>query len=266
MREKVLSFFGEPLFIATDSPLLTEVLAGCLNMVLPDDSVSTRPKAGIALTVEAPLDDILSERLPVYLKEAVDQLAQVLNYRFLFLHACAFSRDHDCIVFSGPSGSGKTTLSMLAHHLGYDVLGEDIIALEWETGHVFPVLFPFRPRPFTRNLIHSWFGDASQRNNTHGKTGSKPVHEKRPMGRLYLSGEDPAIITGLVRSVFGHDKLPLHTIMAQVTRATAQCRVRRCPTVYINPDKDKKKAIEAFNTWIKSESADFPEMIFNSRS
>ncbi len=267
MNEIELSFFGEPVLFRTNSPLLSEVLAGCMNMSLPDpDEPEKKDGAVVELTVNEPVININSEQLPQYMFKAVNALARALNYRFLFLHACAFSHNQHCTVFSGPSGSGKTTLSMMAHHMGYNVLGEDLIALDWKKGHVFPILFPFRPRPFTRKLFTKWFGPEAKGLNINRQLGLKSNSKNFPISRLFLTEKENHIIKGMVKATFGHGDMPLHIITNQVATAVTNCHLKHCPQVHIDPFIDKDKILKAFRLWVESESMNCPQMIFKNRS
>ncbi len=267
MREIELSFFGEPVLFRTNSPLLSEVLASCMNMSMLDPHEPVKKiRVVVALTVNEPVNDINSEHLPKYLIKAVNRFALALNHRFLFIHGCAFSHDQHCTVFSGPSGSGKTTLAMLAHRMGYNVLGEDIVALDWKKGHVYPILFPFRPRPFTRNLFNKWFGIENKGLNTSGQLGPISAAKNFPITRLFLTEKENHIVKGMVKATFGHKDIPLRTITHQVAKAVANCHIRHCPQVHIDPQIEKGKIFEAFKLWMESESMDCPHAIFKNRS
>jgi hypothetical protein len=268
---KEFGFFlsGEALVMRTNRPEMAEILSYYLalpSLVDPSELKGRSPHF-FELFVREPIKEDSAESVSSSLVEAVHKLAVALNHRFLFIHGCAFSHKNETTVFCGASGSGKTTLSMVADHLGYPVLGEDIVAVDWKEKSVYPTLIPFRPRPFTRRLLERWY--VAKGMTWEEKAPFRPVKMATglPLRRLFFSGaEKQSNLVSIFESTFGHDVLEADILALQIAGALSDCRIRKCPRVRIPSEISEAKIAEVFRRWMESKKMDCPKEIFGKSS
>ena len=219
------------------------------------------------LSIPEPSTNLKPDSVSHILAHAIQELAVTLNDRFLFIHGCAFLHNGEAIAFCGPSGSGKTTLSMVAHHLGYRVLGDDVVAVDWKQRRIYPFPLPFRPRPFTRDLLERW--QLSKRETGSNVDPLRPHGGKHgfPLRRLYLaSDEETSNLHTILESIFGSSELDPLELVRQINHALANCRIKKCPPVRIAPDIDESNMISVFKQWIQTEKMKCPQEIFGMLS
>jgi hypothetical protein len=77
------------------------------------------------------------------------------------IHGAAISRAGSGIVLAGASGSGKTTLAAWMSLHGYQVLTDDIAAVEAETGCVLPLPTALSVKPGSHDLVAPAFDSLS---------------------------------------------------------------------------------------------------------
>jgi len=150
-----LDFYGERLTLRTEHPeLVNQVLTDLGAFVVGEEPLEGAP----SLTLQCAPSDPIS---PCYLA-FWRALGDTLAHRFLLLHAgavCSPERAHprdsdgssrEATLFIGPGGSGKTTMVLAATRLGWQPMGDDVVALEWETARLYSVSAPYRVRPDTK--------------------------------------------------------------------------------------------------------------------
>lgn len=263
-----LLILGEPILLRTNSSEMAEILAYFFHSHVtgPLEVRGNRAKL-LHLSIPEPSTDFKPASVAHILAHAIQELAVTLNDRFVFIHGCAFIHNGEAIAFCGPSGSGKTTISMVAHHLGYRVLSDDVVAVDWKQRRIYSFPLPFRPRPFTRDLLERW-------QLSKGKTGSNANQLRPYMGnhgfplrRLYLaSGEGSSNLHTIRKSIFGSSELDPLELVRQINHALADCRIKKCPPVRIAPDIDESNMISVFKQWIQTEEMKCPREIFGMLS
>ena len=93
-----------------------------------DDIISFQAVDGRSITFQA-LEHATDEALRAILLGTA--LATLLRQRgLLVLHACALAHNGEAIAFVGKSGGGKSTLAELFSQQGYDVLNDDVLAID----------------------------------------------------------------------------------------------------------------------------------------
>ncbi len=264
-----LEIFGESIVLRTNEPEVVEILAHYLGIPNVQPLMHVGPSVRKwAVTAESPLvSDCYNENLSSLLLSAVHELAAVLNDRFLFIHGCAFSADDRVIIFCGPSGSGKTTLAMVADALGYPVLGEDIVVLDWSTSKVYPLPVPFRPRPFTRSMVKRLYGFKNGSDQQKLPFRPRPGKKEMPLSRIFISNfAEHTSIEAVFESTFGRSALNPAHLICQIRQGLDRCRLFRCPPVRIAPSIGKERIGELFQKWLTSEGMHCPKEIFGARS
>gem|GEM_PF-5515407 len=150
--ELIIDFYGERVSILTDHVALGEQICLCFGgLACAGGLVRATRKASIRVITndceEAACD------LELAWSRFSTGFAAAVAHRFLLLHGATVvcpqggGAPSSATAFVGPSRSGKTTLCLAAAALGCQVLGDDIVALEWHSGRVFAVPSPLRPRP-----------------------------------------------------------------------------------------------------------------------
>jgi hypothetical protein len=261
-------FLGEPLVLRAPSAEAAEALAYYLG--LSELTPVERPRAkdrvvdvsGFPIHLrQAP------EALSGMLLEAVHELAVLLADRFLLLHGCGFVHRGRAVLLCGPSGSGKTTLAMIAEHLGYAALGEDLVAVEWEPGLVHSLALPFRPRPFTRRLMDQWYarhGGSWEKDAPHRpKEAGGPF----PLDRLVLiDAHAQTLPEAVLDCTFGgRDPDPARQL-ARIAKALSGCAIQRCPRVRVQPDITPYCMREVLESWLTHTHTPCPKELFGSAS
>ncbi|MCD4715665.1 MAG: hypothetical protein K8R45_02840 [Desulfobacterales bacterium] len=253
----------------TNRPEMAEILSYYLalpSLVDPSELKGRSPHF-FELFVREPIKEDNAESISSSLVEAIHKLAVALNHRFLFIHGCAFSHKNETTIFCGASGSGKTTLSIVADHLGYPVLGEDIVVVDWKERSVYPILIPFKPRPFTRRLLERWY--VSKDKTWEEKAPFRPVKVETglPLQRLFFSGAGKrSNLVSIFESTFGHDVLEPDILARQIARSLSDCRIKRCPRVRIPPEISEAEMSEVFRIWMESTKMECPKEIFGKSS
>lgn len=222
---------------------------------------------GRVLDLSGALPSLNEDPLPALLLEAVHGLAAVLADRFLFLHGCAFGFEEKAALFCGASGSGKTTLAMVAEHLGYPALGEDLVVVEWETGLVHGLAMPFRPRPFTRELLGGWYRDrgGSWARDAPVQPGS--AEGSYPLERLFLAGAGKApAVEALLECAFGRARLDPVVLVQRAATALRGCTVHRCPQVRIAPGTSEARMKQVMEQWLRRPQDPWPTELFGNGS
>ncbi|MCF8061923.1 MAG: hypothetical protein K9M82_05355 [Deltaproteobacteria bacterium] len=254
------SFQGERLALRG----LPSEAAGELAFHLCLDGLSpgTDP-AGRVLDLSGALSSADEDPLPALLLEAVHGLAAVLADRFLFLHGCAFGFEGKAALFCGPSGAGKTTLAMVAEHLGFPALGEDLVVVDWERGWVHGLAMPFRPRPFTRELLDRWYRDrgGSWARDAPVRPGS--TEGTYPLERLFLAGAGKApAVEALLACAFGRAHLDPAVLVRRAATALKGCTVHRCPQVRIAPGTSEARMKKVMDQWLRRPQDPWPTELF----
>lgn len=275
MIRLVFHIHGEKVILESDSGELAEILTDFFGTApecqqvhsgldeMGRDTV-TLPRIAMAVKPEHKKD--LEAHLSSYLLAAVDQLARALNYRFLFLHACGFAFEEKGVLYCGPSGSGKTTLAMICQHWGFDVLGEDMVMIEWQTGKIYPLALHFRPRPFTRDLMSVWQADILDRHRSLGRPAPRTRSrvDNYPLKRLFMAGSAGSRIPFLWQNLFGRSSIKPARLFAQISAALAGCRVESVPVLDIDTRQSESDIKQGFYQWLQSEPAKYPNRLFKS--
>ncbi|HQP37358.1 MAG TPA: hypothetical protein PLI95_19375, partial [Polyangiaceae bacterium] len=150
-----MSFYGEPVTVSSTHPeLLNQVVIDLRQFIVGGEPLESGPH--LRLDFDAALE--FGACYLGFWRVMGDALA----HRFLLLHGGAVcsppgatrndpaSSEPAAVLFIGPGGSGKTTLVLAATRLGWEPMGDDVVALEWQTGRLFAVSAPYRVRPDTR--------------------------------------------------------------------------------------------------------------------
>jgi len=67
---------------------------------------------------------------------------KLLEQDVLLMHAAGVARDGKAYIFPAHGGTGKTTLSLSLMQMGYDLLGDDLLMVEADSGLVHPYARP----------------------------------------------------------------------------------------------------------------------------
>lgn len=148
--ETAVDFYGERVVLLTDHTALSGQVCTCFGRLAYAGGLvpATRPAHIRILTNKRHANRPSLERAWNAFSAG---FAAAIADRFLLLHGSAVLLPHDdgpgcAAAFLGPSRCGKTTLALAAAALGLAVVADDVVALEWETGRVFAVPSPLRPR------------------------------------------------------------------------------------------------------------------------
>lgn len=268
MKAFQTTFQGEPLLLKVPSTESAEALA--YYLCLPE--LRTPPAGGatervLDLSHMAPFFEEAQEALPPLLLEAVHTLAVVLEDRFLFLHGCGFRFDEKAVLVFGPSGSGKTTLAMVADHLGYPALGEDLVIIEWKRRRVHGLAMPFRPRPFTRKLLGRWYRERGGSWEQDAPVRPRAASGSYPLDRAVLAGgHETTAPEALLACAFGRAGLDAASLVTRITEALSGCMVHRCPQVRIPPGISETRLKQIMEQWLNHPDTPCPKGIFGTVS
>lgn len=259
MKQFHFSFFGEPIYLQTDSEAFAESLSNFFNIPFTETFSTGRKPLPSHIRVQAGNNNGAEWRrsLPGKTLDAVQQLAAAVNHRFLFLHGCTIATDDCAVTFCGPSGAGKTTLAMVAHTLGYDVLGEDISIVDWRNGTVLPLPLPYRPRPVTRRFITSLMDGGGNRKN---ELAYRPRRRqpKRRLRRLFVCSPQTGCLEAVMRSIFRHSDQHAAEEINRVVRLLSGCWIYRCAPVRFGLDTTLAELAAAFDRWFDRDPTAVP--------
>lgn len=166
-----------------------------------DDIISFQAVDGESITYQA-LKHATDEALRAILLGTA--LATILRQRgYLALHACAVAQDGRALAFVGRSGGGKSTLAELFSQRGYDVLNDDVLAIDFSEGHphVLPGYTQIKLRPEAgRHLLPDY--DAlpridDERDRRVFTNRASAVDSPVPLRRIYLLDSFDAESSGI---------------------------------------------------------------------
>ncbi len=262
------AFQGERLVLRVPYTDAAEDLAYYLCLAGLEPMVEAGPKDRV-LDLSRPPSSLSREpdALPSLILDAIHGLAVLLKDRFLFLHACGFCFHGKAVLVCGPSGSGKTTMAMVAEHLGYAALGEDLVTIDWQTGRVHALAMPFRPRPFTREFLNRWYVRRGGSWERDAPIRPQTTSGSFPLVTTILAGvsEDTAP-EALLASAFGRAHLDPTSLLKRITRALLACKVLRCPRIRIQPDLSESQLTQVMEQWLNRPETPCPKEIFGDRS
>jgi len=114
----------------------------------------------------------------------------------LVLHASAVSVGDTAAIFLGPCGAGKSTTAAAFHAAGYDILEDDVVAIEFENGT--PTVLPGVPQLRLRPDATTAFDIATTRHPDDGGTGKHyhsvtDVPKPTPLGGCYTIQDGPSL-------------------------------------------------------------------------
>ena len=235
-----IDFYGENVSVLTDTKELASQI--CFNfdtMVMDGHFCDESAAADIRVTRDHIPEGAGSELL-AYWSVFSEGLCRVLADRFVFLHASAIgaaprgeARESldappNGAIFIGPSGCGKTTLAIAAARLGHLMISDDVVALEWSSGLIHGVPFPFRPR----------FEEARASLEKITMTHRPPARKVALLKRAFLLADasgaqdrEPTVVEHLVRAThcpYGEDRTK---ILARVLRAVKGCEFLWLPAL-----------------------------------
>ena len=142
----------------------------------------------IIIDIRQPIGD---DVLRTYLQGVL--MATLLRQRgLLVLHACCVARDGKAFGFVGESGWGKSTLAEYFCQQGYELLNDDVMAIE-ATAKPHPLVVPGAPQIRLRPQAGEWLRDdfdnlpkvhsrAHKRVNFQQSYAAAPV----PLSKLYM--------------------------------------------------------------------------------
>lgn len=90
-------------------------------------------------------------------------------------HASAVNCENSCLLFAGDSGSGKSTLAALLFSRGFDVLADDFVPVESESGRVFRFPAALSVKKGAAELLSASFGDLKKAKEFHFQKTGKSV-------------------------------------------------------------------------------------------
>ncbi len=264
MKTYSFSIFDEHLILQTNSSDFAENLSAYMSIPFIEEKHLLAGNLGRVIKITASSRDITrtTDDFPYYLLKFFTEMAVILNVRFLFFHACSIAYSDGVIALCGPSGSGKTTLSMAAHHMGYDVLGEDLTVVEWRNGIAWPLSIPFRPRPQTLELLETWHSEKDTAEKIDIPYRPRPCQQNFPLRRFVYAGGTKTATQGIFESILGAGRIGVHTLTKRVPRALANCTIVKSPPVRIDPFVSEKRMKEMFELWINSGTPILPPEIF----
>ncbi len=182
MMKITINFYGERVVVCTrDRQLASQITANFHDMVADGTWCGNDCRGDIEVgwNPGEPADMPFADRWAEFSVRFVRSMA----HRFVFVHAAGVAHAGTATLFAGPSRSGKTTLSLAAAQMGLQVLGDDVVAVEWRTGRVYAVPFPFRPRPDTHDAAR--FGEVAG----EGRRAQAPRSAEAPVvNRVALLG------------------------------------------------------------------------------
>lgn len=267
MKTYCFSIFGENLILQTNSSDFAENLFVFMGAPFIEETHASDESTDrvIEVTVNRSKGSA-RDAFPCYLLEFFTDMAVVLSTRFLFFHACSIAC-YDCVMaLCGPSGSGKTTLSMAAHHMGYDVPGEDLTVVEWGKGTVWPLSLPFRPRPWTIELLENWHTEKNTPEKIDIPYRPRTCKQKLPLRRFFYAGGTKTATQGIFESVLGAGRIGAQALADRVPKALASCTITKSPPVRIAPFISEKRMADVFELWIKPGTPKLPPEIFGKES
>jgi hypothetical protein len=267
MKTYCFSIFGESLILRTNSSDFAEnlfVFMGAPFIEETRDSDDSMDRV-IEVTVNRSKGRA-EDAFPYYLLKFFTKIAVVLSSRFVFFHACSIAFDDFVVALCGPSGSGKTTLSMAAHHIGYNVSGEDLTVVEWKNGIVWPLTLPFRPRPWTIELLENWHAEKNTPKKINIPYRPRPFKQNLPLRCFFYAGGTRTVTQGIFESVLGAGRIGAQVLARKIPRALAGCTITKSPPVRIDPFISEKKMADVFELWIKSGTPKLPPEIFGKES
>jgi len=226
--ELVVDFYGLRVSVLTDHAGLAEQICVCFGrMVFAGDLVSATVGADIRVTQVRPGASELT--LEQAWSRFSSRFVEVVAHRFLFLHGAAVvppprGGPAEVAAFLGPSRSGKTTLCLAAAALGCQVLADDVVALEWESGLVFAVPSPLRPRP---DAVR-----ASERYPYVGSPGLTDPVSAPALKRVVLlgqSGASPIKTTALLEALHRPQAVPFQELVTRLLRGFRHATILQAP-------------------------------------
>lgn len=167
------------------------------------------------------------------------ELCRLLAHRFVFLHASAVaipaaergtpSAGHappNGALLVGPSGSGKTTLAIAGATLGYRLVSDDAVALEWATGLLYGVPFPLRPRSeVAREAL-------TRLSSTHRPNGPPAARLRKVLllpARAAVDSGGTSVAGRLLAAAHRPGELPPARLLARIVQALEGCEVTALP-------------------------------------
>ena len=78
---------------------------------------------------------------------------KLLERDILFMHAAGVAREGRGYVFPAHGGTGKTTLALSLSRNGYDLLGDDLLMIEVNSGKVYPYARPLHLFPYNLTTL-----------------------------------------------------------------------------------------------------------------
>lgn len=234
-----LGFHGETLRILVDDRETAGQI--CFNFgeaVLDGERCAPGGAADIRLT-RARLGGTTVAPLLAYWSLFSRELCRLLAHRFVFLHASAVaipaaevrsaSAGHappNGALFVGPSGSGKTTLAIAGATLGYRVVSDDVVALEWATGLLRGVPFPLRPRAAAAREALTGLS------RTHRPDGPLVARLRKVLllpARAGVTPDGASIAGRLLAAALRPDELRPAQLLTRIIGATTGCEITALP-------------------------------------
>jgi hypothetical protein len=150
-------------------------------------------------------------------------LALLLSQRgLLALHASAVALDGGAVAFLGESGRGKSTTAAAFYAQGYDVVADDVVAVQMERG--CPVVFPGFPQLKLWPEAAACLGDAvetlaklhPQRDKRGRRVADQFSDRRLPLKALYVLTEGPVLAVEPLRAQEAVIELVRHSYLAQL--------------------------------------------------
>lgn len=172
IKQLQVSFVGEVVYLSIGCPIIAEKLQHiygqhCQQMNLctsPDISLEVYDSAGGAdyVVVERSLDEGVFSDAFFNEMAALSHLRERIQYRLiashdehLMIHGAAAVKDGQCDIFPAGSGSGKTTLSAWLIGQGYELLSDELIAID-QYGRAAGFAQALHVKPASVGVLENW--------------------------------------------------------------------------------------------------------------
>jgi len=162
-----------------------------------NDVGAFRVRDGTEIIID-PKEGVNEEFLRMFLLGSV--MGMLLQQRGRFpLHASTVVMNGKAVAFTGESGIGKSTLVSALHQKGYEIVADDVTAIDMEAG--LPIVFPGIPKiKLWPESAEAFDDDAENLPRLHPESEKRVIRIDKgitssvySLGRIYVLAEDEEI-------------------------------------------------------------------------